>query len=460
MVFANRLGGRRSRLWIKESGYKPAIMLSDGVTRWRTAKRFSPTFAAFLDMSMSTRLSVDRESFQELLASAFVVQESGMDAQSLSALVQIQRSITTGKPNVDRTMEQVADRARNVADATGIAIALIQGDQLVYRAGSGSAATYVGRHVTAILSASAQNNARGEILRVENAQTDARIESAICRQFEAQSLLILPIYRERALAGVLEVFFSEAHAFEDREVRTYRSMARLVEDAMSRVTELAQKKAQAAQPVTVPHAIEQITSQMQSSPTTTNLRRSPQHKHEIGPLRGAATAAAGELLDLGQPAEGARTITQLVRRIPLHKLRWSVAVPAVVTALVIAACWIAYDRRPTAPVGISSVQRSSAARQQIPFVLTKPVPSNSASKAQTAAGGRGEAKAPSSAFKRVRVGPYEVDYVAEDVTIRHFTPKPPRRLVLGAYREVHIGEDVTVRYFVVSKPGLSQTHRR
>jgi GAF domain len=402
---------------------------------------------------MSTRLSVDREYFQDLLASAFVVQESGMDAQSLSALVQIQRSITAGKPNLDRTMEQVADRARNVADATGIAIALIQGDQLVYRAGSGSAAAYVGRHVTAILSASAHNNARGEILRVENAQTDARIESAICRQFEAESLLILPIYRERALAGVLEVFFSEAHAFEDREVRTYRSMARLVEDAMSRVTELAQKKAQAAQPMTVPHAIEQITFQMQSSPTTTNLRRSPQHKHGIGPLRGAAAAAAGELLDLGQPAEGATTITKLVRRIPLHELRWSVAVPAVVTALVIAACWIAYNLRPTAPVGTSSLQRSR------PFVLTKPVPSNSVFKAQTAAGGRGEAKAPSSAFKRVRVGPYEVDYVAEDVTIRHFTPKPSLRLVLGAYREVQIGEDVTVRYFV-SKPGLSQTHRR
>src|SRR5580693_1932958 len=156
---------------------------------------------------MSNHFSLDRESFQKLLASAFSVQESGVDAQSLSALLELEKSITTGEPDVDRAMHLVAHHARNVANATGIAIALRRGDQLVYRAGSGCAASYVGRHMTAVLSVSAHNEARGEILRVENAQADARIEAAICRQFEAQSLLILPIYDECAVAGVLEVLF-------------------------------------------------------------------------------------------------------------------------------------------------------------------------------------------------------------------------------------------------------------
>ena len=78
----------------------------------------------------------------------------------------------------------------------------------MYRAGSGCAASYVGRHITAVLSVSAHNEARGEILRVENAKADARIEGAICRQFEAQSLLILPIYNECAVRGVLEVLLA------------------------------------------------------------------------------------------------------------------------------------------------------------------------------------------------------------------------------------------------------------
>ena len=55
---------------------------------------------------------------------------------------------------------------------------------------------------------SAHNTASSELLRVEDAQTDKRIEAAICRQLGAQSLLFLPIYHDRAVAGVLDVLFS------------------------------------------------------------------------------------------------------------------------------------------------------------------------------------------------------------------------------------------------------------
>ena len=377
-----------------------------------------------------------------------------MDAQSLSALLELEKSIEMGEPDVDRAMHLVADRARNVANATGIAIALRRGDQLVYRAGSGCAASYVGRRMTAILSVSAHNEARGEILRVENAQADARIEAAICRQFEAQSLLILPIYNECAVAGVLEVLFSEPHAFQDREMRTYRWMAGLVGEAMSHDAQLGQRKTLATQAATVPHAIEQITSQMQRLPGDDKSVPEPTRKHGIQKVCGAATAAAGELPGVCQPAKAAIIVTQ---RVPLHKLRWNVAATGVVTALVIAACWIAYDRRPASPAGTPSLQRSNAVQQQIPFVPAKPSPSNRASKAQTAAGGAEEAKSPSSAFKRVRSGPNEIDYIAEDVTIRHFTTKPALPRVRGEYKEVHIGEDVTVRYFAPRLAVVSQT---
>lgn len=407
----------------------------------------SPALAAVPDTSMGTRFSVDRESFQTLLASAFAVQESGLNTQSLSALLELQRSIITGKSNLDRTMQQVADSARNVASATGVAIALLRGDQLVYRAGSGSAATYVGRHVTAIISASAHNHARGEILRVENARTDARIEGAICRQFDAQSLLILPIYPQHALAGVLQVFFSEAHAFQDREVRTYRLMAGLVEDAMSRNAELDQKKVELTPPVTVP----QITPQMQKLQNHNKSAPGFAQEHGNGQVGGTATVAPAELLGLCQAAKGATTITQLMKRIPVHKLQWRVAITAVASTLVIAACWIVYDGRQTAPVGTLSPPRSNATRRQILVLPAKLAPSNSAPKVQTAAPGTADTKPHGSAFKRVRVGPNEVDYIAEDVTIRHFTPKAATRRVWDGYKEVQIGEDVTVRDFV-SKP--------
>jgi hypothetical protein len=403
---------------------------------------------------MSSHSSIDRESFQNLLASAFAVQQSGMDTQSLSALLELQRSIATGVPDVDRAMRLVADRARNVANANGIAIALLQADQLVYRAGSGCAAPYVGGHVTAILSVSAHNKARGEILRVENAQTDSRIEAAICRQFEAQSMLMLPIYRDSAVVGVLLVLFSEAHTFQDREMCAYRMMAGLVGEAMSRYAQLQQKKASVTQSTTVRHAIRQITSQMQSFPGDDKSSSEPAGRDGVAESFGATAAVAGALAGPSQPAKAASTTRVRLKRVSLHKLRWNSALTAVATALVIATCWIAYDQRPASPVGTSSTQRSNAAPPQIPLAPTEL--SNSAPKVKTVTGETEPAKAPGDAFKRVRVGRNEVDYVAEDVTIRHFIAKeaPPR--LRGGYKEVNIGDDVTVRSFAPKPAILSQ----
>jgi len=67
---------------------------------------------------MSAQPSLDRESFETVLASAFAVQQSGMDDESRSALIAIQRSIATGELDVDQTMRLIADRARNIANVT------------------------------------------------------------------------------------------------------------------------------------------------------------------------------------------------------------------------------------------------------------------------------------------------------------------------------------------------------
>jgi hypothetical protein len=238
-------------------------------------------------------------------------------------------------------------------------------------------------------------------------------------------------------------------------MRTYRLMAGLVGEAMSRHAQLHQKKALPTKAATVPHAIEQIASQMRRSPGEHKSTPEPARKRGIRQVCGAATAVAGELPDICQPAAAAAIITQRVKRFPLPKLRWNVAVTGVVAALVIAVCWIAYDRRSASPAGTPSPQRSNAVEQQRPFVPAKPAPSNHA------AGGAEEAKSPSSAFKRVQVGPNEIDYIAEGVTIRHFTTKPALPRVRGGYKEVHIGEDVTVRYFAskLSQARLRQPQR-
>ena len=156
-----------------------------------------------------------------------------MKTQSLATIVDLQKSIRRGETDADTTMHLIAERAQEIANASGVAIGRLRGDQLVYAAGSGSAAPYIGRRVMAIFSTSRNIESKAEILRVENSTHDDRIEAAVCRQFGVQSLLMLPIFCGRRMAGVLQVLFDEPHVFQDQEVRTYRIMAGLVGEAMA-----------------------------------------------------------------------------------------------------------------------------------------------------------------------------------------------------------------------------------
>ena len=58
-----------------------------------------------------------------------------------------------------------------------------------------------------------------------------------------------------------------------------------------------------------------------------------------------------------------------------------------------------------------------------------------------------------SGFRRVQVGPNEVDYIAEDVTMRVFASSPKKRPSRGWSKEVEVGDDVTVRYFAANPTG-------
>jgi hypothetical protein len=400
---------------------------------------------------MTARSSLDPDSFERLLSNAFAVQESGMDAKSLTAIVELQRAIATGQADVDRTMEVIAGHARSVANATGIAIGLLKGDQLVYRAGSGSGASYVGQHVLATLCVSAHNAASGEILRVENAQTDRRIEAAICRQFGAHSLLILPIYHEGTMAGVLNVLFDEAHVFEHREALTYRLMANLVGEAMSCAARPEQKKA-AADLSLIRQSIE-----LTRPPRITRPQREL-GRNDSGSVPDAATSGAT------YPAHEtvvtwASTLTAFTRRpvwavsnrakgLPWFKGRWEAAV-GVAAVILIAWCIGFRDRRPALTSGDSGLQGSNAVGQQMAVAPAKGVLATGDSKPQPAIVlDPWKRKTSRSRPTRVSDGNVRVRDISDDVTVRYFTPEPPPKQVLQRNVRVRdISDDVTVRYF-------------
>jgi hypothetical protein len=383
---------------------------------------------------MNSHRSLDRQSFEAFLENALVVQRSGLDQRSLSAIVDVQRFIMTATFDVDRALDLIAQRALDVANASGVSIALLEASQLVYRAASGSAAIEVGRRMPAVFAGCAHGEAREEILRVENAQTDSRVQAEICRQFGAMSMLILPICDNGVIGGVIQVHFSQAHSFLDTEVRTYRLMTRLVEDAISRDFQRTQNEVtttgcETTCAVTCDKPQERAFSESDESPMSEE-HKSPRPetvlvKEDVAQFR----------------TSSARYLGQNVNRL-LENNAWLVAFAMSAAVLLAIGIQIPFGHHP-APSSIGSV--SSVPNEKKAGFLPAPVSVSTHRKRSIHR--MTDERAPLPGFRKIKIGPNEEDYVAEDVTIRHFGSHASEPKTQTNEKEVKVGEDVTVRYF-------------
>ena len=392
---------------------------------------------------MSVHSNLDRDAFQSFLANAYAMETSGLDTRSLSALVEMQQFITGDEFELHRAMLMMAEHVVKVCNASGGAIALLEGNELVYRAGSGSAANDVGRHVPAVLSVCA-SDARKEILKVENAECDSRVEAEVCRQFGVSSILMLPIYKKQVLVGVLQVQFTDAHAFLDRELRAYRLMLNLLEDAILRE--------QNQQPSGASITVEQIardsvhSQESQSTQAATPLVVAVgQTLRAADNLRKRAKKLNWKMASLSDPG-----IWKQIDRLAKAQF-WQVATCVAVSVMLAIATWTVYRSHSAATTNVPALSTDRVSRQELPGKLL-----SAGMKEEQLGNGAKLTTAKASAFKRVRIRPDEVDYLAEDVTIRTFSAIPR---IHELENEVRIGDDVTVRYFApAAVPASSRQH--
>ena len=126
-----------------------------------------------------------------------------------------------------------------------------------------------------------------------------------------------------------------------------------------------------------------------------------------------------------------------------------------VTITLVIGFWL-YDYVSVSSAATASAPRPSVAAQSVAPMAIQPVTENhpaetrNESRKRTRRPHRG--KTSHAAFRRKRIGQNEVDYVANDVTIRLFTPGSPPMLAAHSSRQRHIEKDVTARNFK-SEPG-------
>src|SRR5258706_11891857 len=149
---------------------------------------------------------------------------------------------------LDAALQLLVERAQYITGATGAALALSQGEEMVCRASAGSSGPAVGARLQVRSGLSGESISRKQLLRCDNAETDPRVNLDTCRQLGIASIVVLPLLtRSGEVRGVFELFSDHAYAFEERDLVALERMADLTLTAL----DLAEKRPQVAEPLAI-----------------------------------------------------------------------------------------------------------------------------------------------------------------------------------------------------------------
>ncbi|HKM47653.1 MAG TPA: GAF domain-containing protein [Terriglobales bacterium] len=134
---------------------------------------------------------------------------------------------------LDSALQLLVERAQYITGATGTALALPQGEEMVCRASAGVSAPAVGVRLQVRSGLTGESIARRQLLRCDNAETDPRVNLETCRALGIASIVVLPLLRRSGeVRGLFELFSDHPYAFEERDLVALERMADLTLTAL------------------------------------------------------------------------------------------------------------------------------------------------------------------------------------------------------------------------------------
>jgi putative methionine-R-sulfoxide reductase with GAF domain len=146
--------------------------------------------------------------------------------------------INAGDIDLEPGISIIAEKAQALTGATGAAIALRRGNEIVCRARTGRTAPDVGVRLQTDSGLSAECVRTGEVLLCNDAESNPRVDWATCRRMGVRSILVAPLRHFRRTLGVFEVLSSTPHAFDNNDVATMQFLSGMMVAAISRLSSL------------------------------------------------------------------------------------------------------------------------------------------------------------------------------------------------------------------------------
>ena len=138
--------------------------------------------------------------------------------------------------DLEPAIHVIAERAQSLTGATGAAIALRHGDEIVCRARTGRTAPDLGVRLQTDSGISADCVRTGEVMLCNDAERNPRVNLASCRSLGVRSILAAPLRHFRKTLGVFEVLSGSPNAFDHRDVATMQLLSSMMVAALSRLS--------------------------------------------------------------------------------------------------------------------------------------------------------------------------------------------------------------------------------
>ncbi|HEX8552316.1 MAG TPA: PAS domain S-box protein [Abditibacteriaceae bacterium] len=207
------------------------VLLPDGTTRWLEA-RGVPVFEENR-IAHVTGIVAD---ISERKASETLLRQ---EAAQLEKLTLAQNAIAVAGFDLRNVMQEILKRSLTLAGADSAAILTVNGDSLVL---SASTEEYDNAQLSRLIPWGNGSTVENAVLRCNDAQTDARVDSAECRRAQIGSLLAAPLQRGDETAWVLLATATRPDAFSERDEKTFELLRGLCAAVISRALEFGEKQ--------------------------------------------------------------------------------------------------------------------------------------------------------------------------------------------------------------------------
>lgn len=138
--------------------------------------------------------------------------------------------------DLEPTIGVITERAQALTGATGAAIALRKGDEVICRARAGRTAPDVGVHLQTDSGVSAECLRSGEVVLCNDAESSPHVDRLSCHRLGVRSILAAPLRQFQTTLGIFEVLSAAPHAFNENDISTMQLLSSMMVAAITRLS--------------------------------------------------------------------------------------------------------------------------------------------------------------------------------------------------------------------------------